>query len=366
MFNTKPLSVIITKKALLTFIMFTLLFGLSCGKRAIPLPPIERVQQRAEIFASQRGNFVILSWVMPSRNADESSSLYIDHADVYRLIEPLNAPLSLTEENFASRSTLIGSVPLTKNDFAHKVLTYTDTLEFAGQDARLRYAIRFVNNSGQKAAFSNFFLLEPTAKVADKPLNLKAEILETAIKLVWKAPESNVNGSKPVNILGYNVYVLNTENEAYLKNKTPLSNNEFFDKNFQFGKNYIYFVRTVSLGRTGEQVESANSDMLEVSPKDIFPPSAPSALTVAAAPNNLSIFFALNPESDIAGYNIYRSTNPNQNKLEWTLLTSEPIKTNTFKDNRVESGKTYYYYLTAIDTSGNTSAPSEVVTETAL
>ncbi len=364
MFNVKILSSQNLKKALLAFMMLTFLFGLSCGKRAVPLPPVEKVQQRVEISGSQRGNFVILSWVMPTRNAIDGNTLNIDHIDIYRLIEPLNTPLSLTEENFASRSTLITSIPVSETDFARKLFTYSDTLEFAGQDARLRYAIRFVNDSGQKAAFSNFLLIEPTSKVADKPVNLNVEVLETAVKLDWKAPQTNVDGSKPANILGYNVYVSNDENEAKLKNPTPTNDTVFLDKSFQFGTNYKYFVRSVSLGSNGEPIESLGSNIIEVSPKDVFAPSPPSALTIAAAPNNLSIFFAVNPERDIAGYYIFRSTNPNEKKSGWTLLTAEPFKTNTFQDNKVESSKTYFYYLTAIDMNGNMSEPSEIVSET--
>jgi fibronectin type 3 domain-containing protein len=365
MLNNKRLNKIKFKKALLAFILLTLPAGLNCGKRAVPLPPIERVQQRVEINGNQQGNLVILSWSMPAINAADNSILNIDRIDIYRLIEPINTSLSLTEENFASRSTLIASIPISKNDFARKLLTYSDTLEFAGQDARLRYAIRFVNNSGQKAAFSNFLLIEPTSKIADKPVNVKATISETAVTLNWDAPETNVDGSKPANILGYNVYVSNERMEMKLKNSTPIANTAFMDNFFSFGTNYKYFVRTVSLGSNGEPIESLNSNIIEVSPKDIFPPSSPSALTIAAAPNNLSIFFAVNPETDIAGYYIYRSTNPNPKTLDWILLTPEPITTNTFQDNKVESGKTYYYRLKAVDKSGNLSESSEIVSETA-
>ena len=119
------------------------------------------------------------------------------------------------------------------------------------------------------------------------------------------------------------------------------------------------------IGSNGEPVESSNSDTVKIFAKDTFAPSAPTAITIAAAPNNLSIFFAVNPEKDIAGYRIYRSTNPNLRKSEWELLTSEILKTNTFQDKTVEAGKTYYYYLVAIDNAKNVSAPSEVVAETA-
>lgn len=354
-----------SKKAALAFIMLVLLICLNCGKRKPPLPPVERVPQRVEINGFQRGNRIILSWTMPARNASDGSILNIARVDVYRLAETLNTPLTLSEEEFASRSTLIATIPVTAEDFGRRELKYNDTLEFSGQPARLRYAIRFVNASGQKAAFSNFLLVEPAAKVANAPTALKAEITEPAVVLNWNAPQTNVDNSTPVNIIGYNVYRSQSEKEtARVLNKTPVNDKYFADKSFEFGKNYIYFVRTVSLGTSGEPVESAESNIIKISPKDVFPPSSPGAITIAAAPNNLSIFFATNPETDVAGYKIYRSTEKGLPFNEWQLLTPELLTTNTFQDTKVEPGVTYYYYLTAVDKNGNVSQPSEVVSET--
>ncbi|MGI8639559.1 MAG: fibronectin type III domain-containing protein [Pyrinomonadaceae bacterium] len=354
------------KKAALAFIMFALLICLSCGKRTPPLPPLERVSQRVEISGFQRGNKVNLTWTMPARNASDGSILNIDRADIYRLAEPLKSALTLSEEEFASRSTLIATLPLTDADFGLKQISYTDTLEFAGQPVRLRYALRFVNASGQKAAFSNFLLIEPTAKIADIPTSLLAKITEPAIILDWNEPEMNVDGSKPANILGYNVYRSPAEKEkARILNETPVTRTEFADQSFEFGKDYFYFARTVSLGSNGEPVESLESNIVKISPKDVFPPGPPGAITIAAAPNNLSIFFATNPEKDIAGYRVYRSTDKNLPLSEWQNLTPELLTTSTFQDAKVESGKTYFYYLTATDTTGNTGEPSEIVSETA-
>ena len=80
----------------------------------------------------------------------------------------------MTEEEFAARSILIGSVSYEEIKKAGDNLTYTDTLELAGVPARLRYAVRYVNAAGQSAAFSNFFLMEPAAKVAEPPTVIKA------------------------------------------------------------------------------------------------------------------------------------------------------------------------------------------------
>ena len=99
-------------------------------------------------------------------------------------------------------------------------------------------------------------------------------------------------------------------------------------------------------------------------PKSKSAPTAPSAITLAASPTTISIFFAVNPEKDIVGYKIYRSIDQTIDKAKWQLLTPDLLKTNTFQDTRVESGKTYFYYLTATDKFNNVSELSEVVSET--
>jgi len=37
----------------------------------------------------------------------------------------------------------------------------------------------------------------------------------------------------------------------------------------------------------------------------------------------------------------------------------------TYQDDKVEPGKTYYYYIVAVDKAGNVSQPSEVGSEKA-
>ncbi len=354
-----------TIKTTLALLVLTLLSGAGCGKRGAPTPPKERVKQIVEIAGYQRGNQVILSWQMPVRNAPKGDTLNISRADIYRLAEPANSPLQLSEEEFANRSTLVAALKITDADFGLKNLQHKDTLQFAGQAARLRYAIRFVNASGQKAGFSNSLLIEPTSKVAAAPASLSAEPTQDAIRLKWQPPAANVDGSTPVSLLGYNIYRSTSDKEpAKLLNKTPIDTAEYEDQFFEFNKDYFYFVRAVSVGTQAEPVESTESNILKFRAVDTFAPTAPSAITVAASPTTISIFFAVNPEKDIAGYKIYRTTDPTLPQPDWQLLTPDLLKTNTFQDTRVESGKTYYYYLTATDTAGNISEMSQVVSET--
>jgi fibronectin type 3 domain-containing protein len=342
----------------------------TCGKRRPPLPPVERIPQRTEkLTGAQRGNQVILTWPAPLRNAAEGSVQSIRRVDVYRVAEKPKAPLSMTEDEFAARATLIGSVNYEEIKKAGDNLTYTDTLELAGEPARLRYAVRYVNAADQSAAFSNFFLMEPAPKVAEAPTIIKTgnEYSETANTITWEAPKQNTDGSTPVNLLGYNIYRTDAAQPETSKNPLnlePITATQYEDKKFKFGDKYVYVVRSVSLGTEGKPVESRDSNSIQLAPVDTYPPAAPEKPTVGPAPGRLSVFWVANSEPDLAGYYVYRSTDPNLAKDKWTKLTPTLYSKTTFTDENVEAGKTYYYYVVAVDKTGNVSSLSDVASET--
>ena len=353
---------------LLLFAVSALSLAPTCGKRKPPLPPIERIPQRTEqLTGSQRGNQIILSWPAPLRNAGEGSVQSIRRVDVYRVAEKIHAPLPMTEEEFATRATLVGSVTYDEIKNAGISLTYRDTLELT-EPARLRYAVRYVNAAGERAAFSNFFLLEPAAKVAAAPtITISGkEKSETANTITWEAPRANTDGSTPVNLLGYNIYRATVSPKQASENplnKELITATQYQDKTFKFGEKYTYVVRSVSLGTEGKPVESLDSNPIELMQEDIYPPSAPSLAPPGVAPGRLALFWSASPEPDVAGYLLYRSTDPNLPK-PWTLLTPALYTKTTFTDQNVEASKTYYYYVIAVDNAGNKSQPSEVVSET--
>jgi hypothetical protein len=362
----------LSRRFLLLVCALALCLPAACGKRRPPLPPIENVPQRTELLSGvQRGNQVILSWPAPRRNAPEGSVQSIRRIDIYRVAESTDDPLPLTEEEFASRATLIGSVPYTSIERATEDLTYQDTLTL-NEPVRLRYALRYVNATGQRASFSNFLLIEPATRVSQPPTLLAVtNESENAVRVRWQMPPANVDNSTPVNLLGYNIYRTDrSQNETAQTplNSEVLTGSEFNDQTFKFGEEYVYLVRAVSLGTGGAQVESLNSNALGIAPRDIFAPSAPKDISIAPGPTGaarrLSLFYPANPERDVAGYNIYRSTDANAPKDTWTKLNRTLLERTTYQDEAVESGVKYFYYLTAVDTAGNTSQPSEVVSET--
>jgi len=356
----------------LTFALCLLTFACgfaACGKRRPPLPPVERVPQRTELLSGvQRGNQVVLSWPAPRRNAPDESVQSIRRIDVYRLAEGIRDPLPLTEEEFSARATLIGSVPAEQILRAADTLTYTDELSLT-EPVRLRYAVRYVNAAGQRAAFSNFLLIEPAASVSQPPvISATPEVKESAVVLRWQAPAANVDNTTPANLLGYNVYRTSpsqTQPAQEPLNARPLTATTFADQTFSFGEEYVYVVRAVSLGTGGEPVESLNSNSVTVRPLDTFAPAAPGKVTAvgSATPPRMNIFFPTNTEKDLAGYNLYRSEDPNLPK-PWTKLNRNLLDRTTYQDEAVQAGKKYFYYVTAVDNAGNESQPSDVGSDT--
>lgn len=344
-------------------------FG-ACGKRRPPLPPIENIPQRTELLSGvQRGDQVILSWPAPRRNAPSTSVQSIRRIDVYRLREPPDAPLPLTEEEFSARANLVGSVTTEEIERAGDTLNYTDSLKL-NDPVRLRYALRYVNAANQRAAFSNFLAIEPAPSVGRPPVITQIVPGENALTVRWQPPAANLDDSTPPNILGYNIY--RTTKAQSEPAQTPLnpaaliSKTEYVDPNFRFGEDYTYIVRTVSLGTNGAQIESLNSNSMSVTPEDTFPPSAPEGISIAPDPAGayLALYFSANQEPDVVGYNIYRSVDPDLPKDSWTKLTRSLLSRTTYRDDSVESGVRYYYYLTAVDAAGNPSQPSETIAET--
>ncbi|MFZ0821189.1 MAG: choice-of-anchor D domain-containing protein [Candidatus Acidiferrales bacterium] len=59
--------------------------------------------------------------------------------------------------------------------------------------------------------------------------------------------------------------------------------------------------------------------------------------------------------SSVVGYNVYRSTTSGG---PYTLLTSSPVSGVTYTDSTVASGVTYYYVVTAVNSSGTESVYS--------
>jgi hypothetical protein len=94
------------------------------------------------------------------------------------------------------------------------------------------------------------------------------------------------------------------------------------------------------------------------SASDTVPPAAPTGLAAAASDATIVLNWDDNSETDLAGYNIYRSTTSSTGyvKLNNLLLSSS-----NYTDAAAENGITYFYVITAVDASSNESGYSDEV-----
>lgn len=96
-------------------------------------------------------------------------------------------------------------------------------------------------------------------------------------------------------------------------------------------------------------------------PIDTIPPAAPANLTATAGDGIVSLNWNDNTEPDLAGYAVYRSTTSGS---AYSLIGATGSTASAYVDNSVANGMTYYYVVTAVDTSDNESGPSGEVSAT--
>lgn len=96
-------------------------------------------------------------------------------------------------------------------------------------------------------------------------------------------------------------------------------------------------------------------------PPDTTPPAAPTGLAATAGDLQVILDWNDNVESDLAGYNVYRSMTQGG---PYTKINGSPVASSNHMDTAVQGGTTYYYVVTAVDQAQNESGQSNEVNAT--
>jgi hypothetical protein len=214
--------------------------------------------------------------------------------------------------------------------------------------------------------------------VPQRVSGLQAKVTESAIELKWSAPAQSSGGEALSDVLEQHVYRGEIDPRSYdpttkdlagVKWISPLTRiaqseeESFLDSQFEFGKTYIYVVRS-AIKIQGNTLESDPSEPLIVAPVDTFAPATPQNVVAAVtsgttdATPEVDVSWSINPEADLAGYRVYRSEQENQK--------GEPVATDlllspAYRDTSVRSDHRYWYRVSAVDRTGNESVPSAPV-----
>jgi len=123
------------------------------------------------------------------------------------------------------------------------------------------------------------------------------------------------------------------------------------DATIEYGETYQYFVQAEQKAGAGF-AESEESDVKTFTPVDHFAPAVPAGLTVLPGTRSMELVWDRNAEKDFAAYRIYRNGS----------LLPQTSASPAFSDRDVQPGTKYEYQVSALDTAGNESAKSAVVT----
>jgi hypothetical protein len=355
-------------------LFFVILLLVGCAVPGQPTPPSPPVPEPVgDLVARQQGDGVRLTFTLPDRAVTGDRLVQPPAVEILRgSLKPNGSP---DKKSFRVVYTIPGALIDTYS--VGNRIQFTDPVApeetRAHPGATLAYRVRTRASRKRASADSNTV----TARVFPVPeriASLKATVTESAIELSWPAPVVTSGGAPLGSVSGYHVYrgeIDPSSSEAAARDltqakwKSPLlllaraPVNSYRDALFDFGKTYVYVVRSVIVA-DGAPLESDDSVPAVVTPRDIFPPAAPqnvvaSVLTPPKGAPEADLSWSINLETDLAGYRVYRSE---QQNTRGQLLTSDLLLAPAYRDMSVQPGHCYWYTVTAVDRAGNESAPS--------
>jgi hypothetical protein len=333
-----------------------------------------------DLAARQQGNDVILTFTLPKDTVDHHPLKKTPAIEIYRSFDPAAATTSAAHEPLFLILTIPPALVANYSEKDHvrviNSLEAGDLAPHVGWTAS--YAVRTRASAKKESADSSRASVQ-IFPAPDPIADLKTQVTHSGIVLTWTPPQKTIIDSVPP-ISSYHVY--RAETVAELQPEAPRSASEsvvgvpklktslarigesteptFQDMQVEFGKTYVYSVRSIAQYPDAE-LESADSNLAIVTPRDIFPPAAPQNVAVVLVPARgenpacLDVSWAINPETDIAGYNVYRSERAG---VPSTRQNSGLLLTPAFRDMTALPGHQYVYTATAVDRAGNESVAS--------
>jgi hypothetical protein len=353
--------------------IFLLIAG--CGAPGEPQPPTPPIPQAiADLTAKQAGDGVLLTFTMPGKSTLGDRLQQVPTFEVSRGV--LRADGTPDPKSFRVVDTVPGALVARYSQRGQ--VQFIDPV--SPLDPQLRAGQPFVYRvhtlfSAKRPSPESKEVTLRLYSVAERISSLDANVTEQGIDLKWPAPTHTWGGEPLPGIQEYHVYrgeldpataSVAASDPLQAKWKSPLlqlgatTTTDYRDSGFDYGKTYAYLVRSV-VGSPSGPLESSDSPLAIVTPKDTFPPAAPQGIVAAiqpgATPGSVAVelSWSINVEPDLAGYRVYRSE---QEGARGILLTPDPLPSPAYRDNSVQSGQRCWYTVTAVDRSGNESAPS--------
>jgi len=338
-----------------------------CAAPGDPRPPQPIVPKAiTDLAARQAGDGVALTFTLPKESVEN------DPLDQPPAVEIFRAVLPPGQRTTKVKTELVYTIPsaLVETYLEDGRMRFVDpihTEQLSASGAQMVYLARTRAARWRSSPDSNVVTVRVFAP-PEPVTGLRATVTETSIELTWSPPSRLPAGAS---LAGYRVYRVVIEAEAgpdarkpQLKSAPellgPTSSTSYRDSSIDLGRTYLYQVSSVAQYEA-DSVESSLSAPLEVVARDTFPPATPQNLVAVyvpgtpQAPAHVELSWSISPESDWAGYRVYRSEQPD---APGQPRNADLLLSPTFRDMSVVPGRPYTYRVTSVDRAGNESAPS--------
>ena len=195
--------------------------------------------------------------------------------------------------------------------------------------------------------------LSPVYGPPATPTGLSASAGDTTISLSWTA-NSESDLSK------YNIYRSTSSGSGFVAISSTIAGTvSYDDTGLTNGLIYYYKITAVDIKNEESSFSSVASATPVAPPPPPAPPSAPTNVSTLNDYFEVSVRWDANPETNIAGYNVYRSATASG---VYTKMNPSLISGSEYWVHDYSAFGTYYFKVTAVNTSGIESGFSSVIT----
>ncbi|HEV7518843.1 MAG TPA: hypothetical protein VGR07_21320 [Thermoanaerobaculia bacterium] len=397
--------------------------SIGCGKKGPPLPPLRYLPAPTkDLAAVQQGNRILLDFPYPRTTPGGQALGGVTEVDVYEAIRPAptvppaatpapakpGTPAPTTAPAVPAPGTTppatpapkppaappaagtpaappapaapAGPQPLVPREFeglakvrlklkgaevgaaalGDRIVITLPLPEPFPEKAELHYfAVKTFGPHGDPSDLSNQAVIQPRMP-PPPPATTTITPRADGVEVTWTEPAGPLGAPLGPNTLaGYNVYRRDSQVKGFGPplHASPVGDRTFVDTTAHFGQSYIYAVTAVAM--RSPLLESPIKTEVEIKYVDRFPPPVPREPVALVEAGRVRLVWRGSDAPDLAGYRVYR-LDLRQVKGEYQLLTATPSVDVQYTDPNVKPGTTYVYRITAVDVSGNESAPAEV------
>ena len=273
--------------------------------------------------------------------------------DVYSFWSPLDASFLQTMENIANYTKMAFMAP-SNSDYYWAYQTYSSTLAGEPPSQIIHEETTLADQAMQQASYTSTALSFYSAIVSppdttppSTPANFTGGgTSSSTAHLSWDASTDNVG------VAGY--WVLRNG-----VNIATTAQTQFQDSGLAGATTYTYVVKAIDLGKN----VSPPSLPLDITTKDAGPPSPPSnPVATVVSCTQINLTWSASTDIDVTSYRVFRGTSPKALSQAGATYST----TTSFSNYALTPSTKYYFGVEAVDTSGNVSAMTPLVSVATL